>query len=240
LDFGEKCSDCENKNSPNEKFSMMGQKFNRLTVIEYIGKSKDRQLLWKCLCDCGNETVVAGTYLRTGSVKSCGCLKHGNGRIFTKDIAGIRSGKLVAIRPTETRSSGKVVWECKCDCGNTAYVQSTHIINGHSKSCGCYSSEKTIEMNTTHGLTGTRLHSIWNCMKTRCYNPKSKSFSYYGGRGISICEEWLNDFKEFYTWAMSHGYADNLSIDRKDNDLGYSPNNCRWATSHEQRVNQRR
>ncbi len=223
-----------------EKFNLKGMKFNRLTVIESAGKSKDRQLLWECQCDCGNIVIVAGTCLRTESVKSCGCLKRDNGKIFFKDITGMRSGKLVAIHPTSKRSSGKVVWECRCDCGNIVYIQSTHIINGHSKSCGCYSSEKTTSMNTTHGLTNSRLYRIWCSMKTRCSNPNSKTYEYYGGRGIAVCDEWNGDFTKFYNWAVNNGYTDDLTLDRKNGDLGYSPDNCRWATWHEQRLNQRR
>ncbi len=158
----------------------------------------------------------------------------------TIDLSGQRFGKLVAIGPTDQRSSGKVVWECQCDCGRTAYAQSAHLASGHTRSCGCYSGEKTIQMNTTHGGTGTRLYRIWNSMKTRCMNPNCNHFDYYGGRGISICAEWLNNFATFYLWAVNNGYDQSLTLDRIDSDGNYEPGNCRWATWHEQRVNQRR
>ena len=94
-------------------------------------------------------------------------------------------------------------------------------------------------MNKTHGLIDTRLYSIWTNMKTRTTNINDTAYPYYGGRGITICDEWKNDFMSFYTWAMSKGSSDELSIDRIDNDGNYEPNNCRWTTRTIQSRNQR-
>ena len=90
-----------------------------------------------------------------------------------------------------------------------------------------------------HGLSHTRVHHIWRCMLTRCYAPKTHAFEHYGGRGITVCEEWRNDFMAFYTWSMNHGYKDNLSIDRLNVDGNYEPGNCRWATMKQQANNKR-
>ncbi len=161
-------------------------------------------------------------------------------KVYKHELAGQRFGKLLVIAESEERRNGKVLWECVCDCGNKCLVRSCHLISGHTKSCGCYSSERTIAANTTHGGTHSRLFSIWKSMKTRCGNPNSKSYSYYGGRGIKVCDLWLNNFAEFEKWALENGYSDKLTLDRKNPDGNYEPDNCRWATWHEQRINRRR
>jgi len=106
--------------------------------------------------------------------------------------------------------------------------------NGFIKSCGCIKRE----MLTKHGLHGTRIERIWDNMKMRCSNPSDTSFKHYGGRGIRVCEEW-KELKNFADWSFGNGYADNLELDRKDNNGNYEPNNCRWITHKEQQYNKR-
>ncbi len=106
-------------------------------------------------------------------------------------------------------------------------------------SCGCYKKRRVSETHKTHGLGSTRVYSIWASIKDRTLNTNTKVFNDYGGRGITICDEWKNDFMSFYNWAMSNGYSDELSIDRIDNDGNYEPNNCRWTTRVVQNRNQR-
>ena len=127
----------------------------------------------------------------------------------------------------------------KCGfCGTNFKANTYHINNGHSMSCGCYKKRIISKSNKTHGLGYTRVYRIWGDIKRRTLNPKYNKYKYYGGRGITICDEWL-DVQNFYDWAMENGYSDELSIDRIDNDGNYEPSNCRWATQTIQTRNQR-
>jgi len=128
----------------------------------------------------------------------------------------------------------------KCGlCGNEFRTRVQCINSGGTKSCGCYKKRRVSETHKTHGLKTTRLYGIWRDIKSRVLNLKSKKYNDYGGRGITICDEWKDDFMSFYTWAMSNGYSDELSIDRIDNDGNYCPENCRWTTRVIQTRNQR-
>ena len=146
-----------------------------------------------CHCDCGNEIVARICDLKSGKVKSCGCLI----REFNK----------------------------------------TKIGNSYSSKRQCVYEEKE-RISLPHYK---RIKRIWKNMKSRCNNPKATGYHNYGGRGIKVCKEWSskNGLMLFYQWAISNGYQDDLSIDRIDNNKGYFPENCRWATAQQQRLNQR-
>ena len=128
----------------------------------------------------------------------------------------------------------------KCGfCGTKFRASINSVKRGNTKSCGCYHKRRIKESNITHGLGTTRLYNIWGDIKRRTLNSKHKNYNDYGGRGITICDEWKNDFMSFYNWAILNGYSDELSIDRIDNDGNYEPSNCRWATRTIQSRNQR-
>ena len=140
-----------------------------------------------------------------------------------------RNGKLVARSLIGHLSSGYDLWIASCDCGNFI------ITDMRGKSCGC----SRLGMSTKHGLTGHRLYRVWLGMKERCSNPKHSSFTKYGGAGIGVCQEWSEDAGKFIEWCITNGWRPGLSVDRKDNDLGYSPDNCRIIPRGDQNRNKK-
>lgn len=158
-----------------------------------------------------------------------------------KDLAARRFGKLTVISRAENSKSGKARWYCKCDCGKYVEVDGYNLRCGNTKSCGCLQRAKTIERNIVHGKSKTRIYRIYQHMVERCFSKSDKRYLEYGGRGITICAEWLSEhgFEHFYKWSVHNGYSDNLTIDRKDVNGNYEPLNCRWVSMKIQQNNRR-
>ena len=155
------------------------------------------------------------------------------------DLTGREFGYLKVVRFAGISDKKVRKWECKCKCGNIIYVRVADLTSGNTKSCGCLQKEIARKNKTKHGCCKERLYRIWCNMKTRCTNPKTAQYKDYGGRGISICKDWMYSYQSFREWALENGYRDDLTLERIDVNGNYCPENCTFIPKSKQPLNSR-
>jgi len=223
---------------------LSGQVFGLWTVLRHDPmRSQGARLgnaYWQCQCKCGNIKSIRLRSLQCGDSTSCGCAMP---QRQAANLEGDRFGRWTVIKKDTAerfyksgRKNTSALWLCRCDCGSEKLISSNSLLSGFSKSCGCLQSEIAKTVNKKHGLYNTRLYRIWLGIKERCLNPKNTGYSCYGGRGILICDEW-RDFETFFAWASENGYSDSLTIERKDVNGNYCPENCCFISMQEQHLN---
>ena len=206
-----------------KKDNLIGLKFGKLTVVKDLGV-KNEQRIWLCECECGGSIESYKRNLTSGKLTACG-------ECSVENLTGKKFGIITVIKKASQNKKG-ASWLCKCQCGNIVKRSHSAIINGRVKSCGCIAKH----WGEKHRK---RLKIIYKGMILRCYNQDFTAYKNYGGRGIKICESWLNDFDLFYLWSLNNGYSENLTIDRIDVNGDYEPNNCCWVDNITQQNNKR-
>ena len=162
-------------------------------------------------------------------------------------LVGKKFGRLTVIERVENLNK-RARYRCICDCGNEKIALAQNLLNSHVRSCGCFSAERRLQITKDnnlkrgreiHGDSKTRLYQIWEGIKVRCFKKENHAYHNYGGRGISMCEDWKNSYLSFKKWSLENGYSENLTIDRIDVNKDYCPENCRWVSWSVQSVNKR-
>lgn len=227
---------------------LTGQRFGQAIVLAFSHLDKGNRSHFKCKCDCGNVFTTQGYCLTSGHTQSCGCYhKKRTSEARRIDIIGQKFGLLTALKFHHSKNR-RIYHVFQCDCGKKKIIMSENVRMGKSSSCGCLQRKMIKERQFKHGLSETQIYNSYAAMLSRCYSKKNRAFKYYGGRGIKVCKRYKNSIHEFLS-DLGHAPSKDHSIDRIDNNLGYScgkcqeckckrwPANIRWATSYQQSMN---
>ena len=214
------------------KIDISGLKFNKLTALEFSHYDKRFYTYWKFKCDCGKEAIRQKCRVTNGKTASCGCAR------IKRYITQIKFNRLTAIMPVEGVRRYEYKWLFRCDCGREKIILKSSVLAGRIVSCGCYGKERRMASKgaTKHNRTGDKVYYTWVGIKERCTNPNVEMFKNYGGRGIKVCDRWINSFENFLS-DMGEPPSAKHSIERIDNNGNYEQSNCKWATNKEQSRN---
>lgn len=214
--------------------SLIYGKYGKLTVLSKNKRESSRRSFWDCVCDCGKRTIVRGSHLTSGAITSCGCKKE------IVDEIGKRYGGLIVVSPFKKAKNRAATWLCRCDCGEYKEISGTALRARSNTSCGCGIHRN--KKNTLHGFANTKEYRAWYGMIKRCYDTKNNRYDDYGGRGVSVAEEWKDNKNGIVLFLNYIGPCPSIlhSVDRIDTNGNYEPGNVRWSSKKEQAKNRRK